>query len=134
LFVREVRRNSRSFQSFISRDDVLIWVNRLPGVTAPNPGELTNASEPPEAWALAAWVVTRSGVASLSQTAKWFECAPSTVYRATNRYSKCRPDLFNEQTLAQFYGFLQSFDPSEAQGDPCAGDERDEQASVSGVR
>jgi hypothetical protein len=105
-FVRNTRQKSRQAALIGEHDPVLEWVIDLVRVRlAPANGGASY--EQALARALTAWLVSCSGVASLSQVARWFHCGKSTLHRGIERYSKIRPECFCEATLASFSEFLE---------------------------
>jgi hypothetical protein len=106
-FVREVRRLSELVQRRTDGvDSALRWVVDMLKI---DPNVVTSRKRSHEkalTRALAAWLITSSGAASLSETARDVACGKATLHEGIDRYSLLRPDLFNETTLTRYVEFL----------------------------
>ncbi len=101
-FVRAVHRQSRRARQLICLDHALRWAADVLGFGIAVLTDCKRSRAKALTHALAAWLITCSGAASLSATARSIPCRKSTLHTNIERNSQSRPDLFNEATLARY--------------------------------
>ena len=105
-FVRETHRNSDRSRQSDSIEPAIRWVADLLGIGLEVVMSGRRSHERTRTLALASWLLTCSGTASLSETARWVSCRKSTLHKDIERSSRSRPDLFNVRTLSRYLEFV----------------------------
>jgi REP-associated tyrosine transposase len=109
-FVRETLRGAMRRAPSIPREAILSWAASRLGM---DPSDIRNRSRRTrsvEGRAFVAWLATCADAATLGEVARWFDCDPSTLHRAVDRYSAAHPALFNERTVCDFIAAASSAD------------------------
>ncbi len=105
-FVREVQQKAEQGQHAGPIAPSIEWAARFLDLDLDTLTNQKGAHDRALIRALAAWLITSSGAASLSETARRMPCRKSTLHDAIMRYSLARPDLFSETTLARYAEFM----------------------------
>ncbi len=98
MFIREAQRKSKHAARIDSPQPILNWVAEFVGLAPTIFTDPKRSREKALAKALATWLATSSGVASVSEMARWLRCAKSGLHKLVESYPKARPDWFNEDT------------------------------------
>lgn len=108
-FVHRTHRERYRPSSVAPADSVIEWARRFLASVATTLPKTVADSEPALVPALAAWVASCSGTASVSAAAIWFPPGDrSRLERAIDHYLQARPDLFRERTLRKFVRYISS--------------------------
>ncbi len=110
-FVRSIQRKAHEGRPTAYIEAAMRWAANLRGV------ELSVLTDPKRSRtkalvrALAGWLITCSGAASLSETARALPCRKSTLHEAIEHHAPLHPELFNETTLSRYLEFLRTLAP-----------------------
>ncbi|MGB6489677.1 MAG: hypothetical protein WBE91_22635 [Steroidobacteraceae bacterium] len=106
-FVRRMHRQEAYPAPAVHPQSVIQWVRLLVSHRATTLAKASLPSTPALISALTAWMVSCSGIASVSNVTTWFHpCDRSRLERAIDHYLQIRPDLFNNHTLSQFVHYV----------------------------
>ena len=105
-FVREARRRAARPPPAVSRDAIVSWAARRLSIDASQITAASRHARSVEGRALVAWLATCSGTATLTEVARWFDCDPSTLHRALDRYASAHPTVFSGPAVAEFTAAL----------------------------
>lgn len=106
-FVRKIHRKGVRSAPDVLPQSAIQWARLLVTQGATTPPEASLPSTSALVAALTAWMVSCSGIASVSTVATWFHpCDRSSLERAIDHYLQIRPDLFSSYTLRQFVNYV----------------------------
>lgn len=105
-FVQEIHTGIRRHQHSDYIEPAIRWTAALLNIDLDIVQSRKRSHNKTLTLALAAWLITSTGTASLSQVARAVSCGKSTLHKAIERGAHLRPDLFHNATLSRYLAFI----------------------------
>jgi hypothetical protein len=107
-FVRKVQRGAGQARRSDSIEPSIVWVCGRLGIAVDVVKSPKRSHAKTLAHALAAWLLTRTGRASLSAVARRIPCGKSTLHKDIEHNGQARRDLFNNTMLNDYLEYVQA--------------------------
>ena len=101
-FVRAIHEKSGQIRRVVHIDGATRWASELAAIDLKVVNSPKRSHDKALARTLAAWLITSSGAASLSEVARSIACCKSTLHKGIERNLRLRPELFNQATLRRY--------------------------------